>query len=206
VPRLLKSPLLLLLALLAISPARAQDAETAAAVAVVQTLNDGLQAEMNGPVGASFEERYALLQPLMSQSFDYPYMARVAAGRYWAGFTPQEQAEYAQLFERVSIAAAASRFKSKPGSAFAIGGTREAQEGRRYVETTLTVPGRDPLKIAYLLQQDAAGTWKAVDLFYNGTVSELATKRSEYTSVLKQEGLAVLLSKLAAKAAQYAAE
>lgn len=205
-PRLLKSPLLLVLALLAFAPARAQDADTTAAVAVVQTLNDGLQAEMNGPVGATFEERYALLQPLMSQSFDYPYMARIAAGRYWAGFTPEEQAEYAQLFEQVSVAAAASRFKSKPGSAFSIGGTREAAEGRRYVETTLTVPGRDPLKIAYLLQKDAAGTWKAVDLFYNGTVSELATKRSEYTSVLKQEGLAALLSKLAAKAAQYAAE
>jgi len=202
----LKALLLALALLPALPAAQAQEAETAAAVAVVQAMNDGLQAHMNGPVGASFDERYALLQPIMVQAFDYPFMAQVAAGRYWKDFTAGEQAQYTQLFEQVSVAAAASRFKSKPGSAFAITGTREAQGGRRYVETVLTVPGRDPLTIAYLLQQDAAGTWKAVDLFYNGTISELATKRSEYTAVLKQESLAVLLAKLADKVALYAAE
>lgn len=176
------------------------------AVAVVETLDQGLQEAMNGPVGGTFEERMALLEPIMEAAFDYPFMAQVAAGKYWAGFKPEEQAHYSELFAKVSVAAAASRFKSKPGAAFAITGLREANGGRRYIETTLTVPGRDPLKIAYLVQQGADGAWKAVDLFYNGTVSELATKRSEYTSVLKSDGLAVLLSKLAAKVAQYASE
>ncbi len=184
----------------------AAQADSDAAQAVIQTLDDGLQAAMNGPVGATFEDRLALLEPMMNIAFDYPFMAQLAAGKYWAGFKPEDQAHYAALFGKVSVAAAASRFKSKPGAAFVITATREAPQDRRFVETTLTVPGRDPLKIAYLLQKGSDGTWKAVDLFYNGTVSELATKRSEYTSVLKTSGLDVLLSKLAAKVAQYAAE
>lgn len=204
--RMLKSLLLALFLLPAALPGAAQDAGSQAAETVVQTMNEGLQAAMNGPVGTGYAEREAQLRPILVQAFDYPYMAQVAAGRYWKDFTPAQQAEYVALFEQVSIAAAASRFKSKPGSAFTLDRTREAPEGRRFVETTLAVPGREPLKIAYLLQQDAAGAWRAVDLFYNGTVSELATKRSEYTSVLKSEGLDSLLAKLAAKAAQYAAE
>lgn len=202
----LMKALVLALALFPATAKAAADDASRAAVSVIETLNSGLQEAMNAPVGASFAERMALLQPMMSQAFDYPLMAKAAAGRYWSGFSDEEKGRYVRLFEEVSAAAAASRFQSKPGSAFTVTGVREAAEGRRFVETTLSVPGRAPMKIGYLLQSRPDGTWKAVDLFYNGTISELATKRSEYTSVLRQEGLAGLLAKLTDKIAQYARE
>ncbi len=40
----------------------------------------------------------------------------------------------------------------------------------------------------YLLHQEAAGAWKVIDIYLSGTISELATRRSEFVSVLQQAG------------------
>ena len=36
--------------------------------------------------------------------------------------------------------------------------------------------------------------WRIVDVYFNGTVSELAMRRSEYSSMLKREGFEELLA------------
>jgi len=178
----------------------------ATAGAAIDRLNSGLSAAMNSAVGATFAEREAVLHPLMVETFDYPYMARVAAGRYWSGFEASDQARYLELFETVNVAAAASRFKEAPGVTFTVIGERDGPEGTRFIETELKLASGKTRKIAYLLRETSPGDWRAVDVFYDGTISELATKRSEYTAVIKNQGLEALFAILAEKAADYAKE
>ena len=40
------------------------------------------------------------------------------------------------------------------------------------------------------------GRWKIIDIYMNGTVSELALRRSEYSSLIKREGFKALLAAL----------
>jgi phospholipid transport system substrate-binding protein len=51
------------------------------------------------------------------------------------------------------------------------------------------------VKLDYRLRA-ADGDWKIVDVYLNGTVSELALRRSEYSSLIKREGLEALLAAL----------
>lgn len=202
VARLFAVLLLAAAALLAARPAEA--APTAAGT--VDALLQGLTAAMNDPAADSFAEREALLRPLMEGTFDYPYMAEVAAGRYWKDLDAATQERYVALFGDVSVAAAADRFRNRPGAGFTVTGEREGPDGTRFIETELTLPSGKNRTIAYLLRETEPGNWRAVDLFFDSTISELATKRSEYTSVIKSQGIEVLLQKLEEKKADYGKE
>ena len=50
------------------------------------------------------------------------------------------------------------------------------------------------------------GEWRIVDVFLDGGISEIATKRSEYGSVLARDGVDGLLAALRAKITELAAE
>ncbi len=40
----------------------------------------------------------------------------------------------------------------------------------------------------YLVHQDTAGSWKVIDVYLSGTISELAARRSEFSGVLQRDG------------------
>ncbi|MGI9431564.1 MAG: ABC transporter substrate-binding protein, partial [Myxococcota bacterium] len=48
---------------------------------------------------------------------------------------------------------------------------------------------------------DAEGAWRIIDVFLNGTVSELALRRSEYSSVIRSDGYEALRDGLREKIA-----
>jgi len=49
------------------------------------------------------------------------------------------------------------------------------------------------VNLNYLLRQDAAGAWKIIDVYLSGTISELATRRSEFSTVLQRGGADALV-------------
>ncbi len=56
-----------------------------------------------------------------------------------------------------------------------------------------------PVIIRYLMHE-SGGTWLVADIYLDGTVSELATRRSEFSSILQQGGIATLIATLNRKA------
>lgn len=172
----------------------------------IESLNAGLLDAMSQPEGGGYQARFDRLDPLMQATFDYPLMAEIAVGKYWNDFAEAERVRYLELFADVSVAAAASRFRERPGVVFEITGTREGPQGGKLVDTLLTVSNGEPRKISYLLKETSPGDWRAVDLYYEGSISELATKRSEYTSVIKMQGAEALFDTLEKKLADYAKE
>jgi phospholipid transport system substrate-binding protein len=174
--------------------------------ATIESLNAGLLGAMSQPEGGGYQARFDRLDPLMQSAFDYPLMAQIAVGKYWAEFSEAERARYLELFSDVSVAAAASRFRERPGVGFEVTGTREGPQGGKLVDTLLTVGDGEPRKISYLLKEISPGDWRAIDVYYDGSISELATKRSEYTSVIKMQGAEALFDSLQKKLASYAKE
>ena len=63
--------------------------------------------------------------------------------------------------------------------------------------------GQTSLNVGYRLRRSEAG-WRIIDIYFNGTVSELALRRSEYSSLIKREGFDALLVKLDERIAEYA--
>ncbi|MBW8269686.1 ABC transporter substrate-binding protein [Caldovatus aquaticus] len=128
------------------------------------------------------------LRPAMEAAFDLPAMARIAVGPAWTRMTPAQQAAVAEAFADWSVATYAARFDGYSGETFTTHGVTELRGGDRLVRTTLNRSDGEPVQLNYLLRQGADGAWKIVDVYLTGTISELASRRAEFATILREGG------------------
>lgn len=149
-----------------------------------------------------FDGRYKRLQPAIESAFNLPLMVRLAIGPQWPQLTPDQQRRLLEGFRRFTIATYASRFDGYEGETFEVRAEKpNAAGGGTMVETRLLVPKAETVELNYLLRQDD-GKWQIIDVFLSGTISELATRRAEFTSVLRRDGPDGLATMLERKVAE----
>ena len=73
------------------------DDSYAAAIEVVEQLHTVLLSVMQSADSMDFSERYSILEPVISESFDTPVIAKVILSRYWKDLTPQQQENFIQI-------------------------------------------------------------------------------------------------------------
>ena len=69
---------------------------------------------------------------------------------------------------------------------------------QRVVTTTITKPGRDPLRIDYVMRDEDSG-WKVVDVLLDGTISRVAVQRSDFASLVSSGDASGLIKSLRSK-------
>ena len=95
----------------------------------------------------------------------------------------------------LTIATYASRFDGYSGERFEVEPVSEARTTGRIVRTKLLQSNGEAITLNYLLR-DSGGNWKVVDIYLTGTISELATRRSEFAALLKSGGPSTLIESL----------
>jgi phospholipid transport system substrate-binding protein len=156
-------------------------------------LNVMKQAKTLGP-----ERRYQALEPAIERTFDLPTMTRFAVGPTWPSLTSAEQAALVQAFRRMTVATYAHNFNSYSGERFALESV-ETRGPDKLIHTRLASSGGAPVTLVYRVRQ-SGGTWKAIDVYYNGAISSLTGQRSEYASTLRSGGAAALIKSLNSRA------
>ena len=182
-------------------PAAAAAQASDPALAPVETLDAGLMATMKAGKRAGMPTRIAAVAPAVDRAFDLALMTRLAVGSAWNGFTPADQTALVAAFRRLTIAQYASNFDGYSGETFRVDPKVEARAGDKLVRTTLTSPGDEPIPIAYRLRQGANG-WRIIDVFYKNEISQLATRRSDFSRILATGGAKALVANLNAQAAK----
>ena len=169
----------------------------------VRSLYDTLLATMrNGPaLGA--QGRYAQIAPVVRRVFDIPFMTRLAVGPEWAGLSEPQRQQVSQAFERYIAAIYAERFDSYSGERLQVTG-EQPSAGGTMITSQITKSNGEPVHINYLMRQNG-GIWQIADVYLDGTISELATRRSEFASILRAQGIAGLIATLNAKASTLSA-
>jgi phospholipid transport system substrate-binding protein len=192
----------LLLAPLHAAPSRADETEAAAAEAraTVEQLYAVLLEVMQRSEELAYEERYAQLDPVIQQVYDLPFMSEKVLGRYWKDLSEQDRERWVSTFTRLTISTYTDRFEGYNGQRFEILAVQPSRHETLMVRTRIVPTDEEPVELDYRLR-DAEGDWQIIDVFMNGTVSELALRRSEYSSVFKREGFESLLSSLEEKIA-----
>lgn len=199
--RRLSSLILLIAASAAALPALR--AEVAGAAAVPQSLCDALIASMKQGAALNFTQRVALLGPEIRRDLDLSLMTRIVVGPPWRAFSPADQQSLIQAFSDYSIATYAQRFKSYSGERFEVDPTASPLPGRgdTVVHTKLFTGDPEPVQLDYLMRK-TGDQWRIIDVFLSGTISELAARRSEYSTTLRQGGASALIDLLNKKTAQ----
>lgn len=180
--------------------ARAADAGAPPA-AVIQRFYDALLAEMKDAAHLSFDQRYQLLAPAITQAYNLPLMSRLAVGPGWAQISPAQQQRLTEAFSTYTIAEYASQFDGYSGERFEVDPNPANSANGPIVKTTLTKSDGEKVAFNYLMRQGADGAWQVIDVYLSGTISQLATRRSEFTSVLQQGGADALLKLLTQRTA-----
>ena len=142
--------------------------------------------------------RYQKLEPIVFAAFDVPYMARLSIGPAWAGLTPDQKKRAARAYGRYVAAIYATRFDGYSGERFEVLGEQKIRRGTM-VKSQIVKSDGEPVSISYLVHDNAVG-YQIRDVYVTGTISELATHRSEFATILRSNGIDGLIASLNKKA------
>jgi phospholipid transport system substrate-binding protein len=195
-PRTFSLAALALCAGLAIAP---QLAAATTGTATVQSFYDTLLSTMRNGQSLGMQGRYAQLAPAIQRNFDIPFMTRLAVGPAWNSISPAQQTQVTKAFEHYVAAVYAERFHSYAGEQLKVTG-EQASPGGTMITSQIVKSNGEPVNINYLMHQNSGG-WQIADVYLNGTISELATRRSEFSGILSTQGIDGLIAALNNKAA-----
>jgi phospholipid transport system substrate-binding protein len=180
----------------------AQEQSNSKARQIVEKFQEELIDVMKNGKKLGYSGRYDKLKGPVSNSHDLGKIARIVVGKEWEKLTEPQQKQLVDVFSHLSIASYAHNFKDYDGESFTFDSEEETTRGGAVIHTHLTIPDDKPVKFDYMLKENG-GSWGIINIIANG-VSDLALKRSEYTSILQREGFDALIAKINEKIDNYA--
>jgi phospholipid transport system substrate-binding protein len=171
------------------------------AIDVVENLHKTLLIVMKEGNKIGYQGRYDQLAPVITGSFDMPFIAKTVLGRYWETINHEQKSKFVETFSKLSIATYAANFDSYSGERFKMVSEKEVSGGRILVQSQLIKSDGGQVQLDYLLHR-TDGQWRMINVIAEG-VSDLALKRADYSAFLKNKRFEALLEKLNEKIAQY---
>ena len=172
---------LLLSTCLAAFGARGALADQAGDTAFVQQLGTQLVQVVDG--AGSDAQKASALVPIIDRSVDSDAIARFCLGVASRTATPQQVADFQQVFHQVLLNNITLRIGKFRGVSFSMTQT-QARGDESYVGTIIKRPNEDPNNVQWVVSR-STGAPKIVDVVAEGT-SLRQTQRSDYRSFLQQ--------------------
>ncbi len=142
--------------------------------------------------------RYQKLEPIVLRTFDVPFMARLSIGPSWAKLSTDQKRRVAQAYGRYITAVYTTRFDGYSGERFEVLGEQQIKHGT-LVKSRIVKANGEPVSINFVLHDNDIA-WQIRDVYLEGAISELATRRSEFSGVLRSSGIDALIASLNKKA------
>jgi phospholipid transport system substrate-binding protein len=131
---------------------------------------------------------------------DFEEATRLAVGRAWSQATPEQKKRLVSEFRNMLVRTYSNAIESYQGQTLKVlparGGKQDAKD-EATVRTQFVRAGGQPLPIEFQMRKTEKG-WKVYDIAVEG-VSLVLTYRSEFDSVVKQEGIDGLIKRLTQK-------
>ena len=164
----------------------------------VQGLYEALLATMKNGRTLGQSGRFTQLEPVIRRSFDIASMARLSVGPSWVSLSDGQRQQVTESFARYISAIYADRFDSYAGQKLQVTGEQPAAAGVM-VKSQIIKANGEPVNIDYMMRRNGEA-WVISDIYLDGAISEVATRRSEFAAILRNEGIDGLIAALNRKA------
>ena len=165
----------------------------------VQGLYDTLLSTMKNGHTLGQSGRFAQLEPVVRRTFDIASMARLSVGpSSWATMSESQRQQVIDGFGRYISAIYADRFDSYSGQKLQVTDEQSAATGV-IVHSQIVKANGEPVKVDYLMRKNG-DSWLISDVYLDGAISEVATRRSEFAAILRNDGVDGLIAALNRKA------
>jgi phospholipid transport system substrate-binding protein len=176
-----------------------------AVVAPIQGLCDGLLTVMKAGTRTPFAQRFDMLAPAVDRALDMGAILQVSVGSMWSTLTADQHSALLDVFRRYTINSYVSSFDNFNGQRFVVDPNTRSVGANQVVQTKIIPPSGDSHSLDYVMRQTGAA-WKAIDVLAEGSISRVATQRSDFRSLVMRGGSDALLASLQKKAADLASK
>ena len=122
----------------------------------------------------------------------------MAVGSSWGTLSEAQRQQATESFGRYISAIYADRFDSYAGQKLRVTGEQPAAAGVM-VRSQIVKANGEPVNVDYMMRRNG-NSWLISDIYLDGAISEVATRRSEFAAILKSQGIDGLIAALNRKA------
>ena len=164
----------------------------------VRGLYDALLSTMKSGRTLGQSGRFAQLAPVIRRSFDIASMARLSIGQSWTGLNDAQRQQVSESYGRYIAAIYADRFDSYAGQKLEVTDEHPGPTGIMVKSRIIKADG-EPVKVDYMMRRNGE-SWLISDIYLDGAISEVATRRSEFAAIIRADGIDGLIAALNRKA------
>ena len=139
-------------------------------------------------------DNLALIDDVIKNSYDLEKMGKMIIGVDWKQMDANTQKEFINVFNRFISVNYLRRFNKINELNFEHQTVTVIEDKFRLARVILTADN-EKIEIDYLLGLKNE-KWKIFDVLLNGSISEIATKKSDFKKIIREEGVGGLLKRL----------
>jgi phospholipid transport system substrate-binding protein len=173
--------------------ATAARAAASEVTAPVEKLYTALLGIMKQGRARPFAERFEAVAPVIDQVFDLPGILQVSVGLRWAALPAGEQAALLAAYRRYTVSTYVANFDNFNGQRFEVLPTPRTVGKDEVVQSRIIPATGASRQLDYAMRQ-VGGSWRIVDVLFDGSISRLAVQRSDFRSLMAGGGAALLAS------------
>src|SRR5215471_6105501 len=155
--------------------------------ALIDTMKNGRELGVQG--------RYRQLAPIAEDTFDLGGMARLTVGPAWTNMSETDHKAITDAFGRLTFSNYAKNFASFGGEQFVVDPMVKMRNEDKIIESKLVRSGRSTVPFNYRMHL-VGDKWKAIDVYLNGYVSQVALRRADFSSTVASSGPSGLVKKI----------
>ena len=134
----------------------------------------------------SYDDKKSQFREILDTKFNIKAIGKFVLGRYWKRASDEQKERFLDLFETVTVASYAARFREYTSERFEVIGSRQEQDGGVTVLTQIVRPNGQIIPVDWKIFEKN-GEMRIYDVILEG-ISMSITQRSEYASVIQQGG------------------
>jgi phospholipid transport system substrate-binding protein len=163
-------------------------------LAVVEKFHAALLDTLKQGKALGIQGRYKKLEPEVDAAFDLKAMTQFTVGPKWSGMSEADRASVVAAFRRMTISSYASNFKEFKDQQFTLDQKVDVRGVDRIVKSQIIPKGEKAVNLRYRLRE-AGGSARIIDVIYE-SVSQIATRRSDFSATVNEGGAPALVKKL----------
>ena len=139
-------------------------------------------------------DNLALIDDVIKNSYDLEKMGKMIIGVDWKQMDTITQKEFTNVFKRFISVNYLRRFNKINDLSFEHQTVTDIEDKFKLARVILTADN-EKIKIDYLLGFKNE-KWKIFDVLIDGSISEVATKKSDFKKIIKEQGVSGLVKNL----------
>ena len=138
------------------------------------------------------------ISQIVSDTYDIKKMSKIILGNSWTLSNSSERERFIKVFNLYISSNYIDRFQNSKEFNYQYEGIDTLGENYRIAYTIFKFGETERLKINYMLIKNH-NKWLIFDILLNGSISEIATKKSEFKETLSDGGINSLISLISKK-------